>query len=119
MKEFLEEDYLTAGVKFKIAKGSQKKLSMCQKYVMIKPENNKLYILWRFFFFCSILLSFIVIPLQLATKLEYFDEISVLNIELTLDVVWLLNIILCFITSEKLNTVWVNEFSKIAPRYLL
>jgi hypothetical protein len=90
---------------------------MCQKYVMILPENNKLYNFWRFVFFCSILLSFIVIPLQLATKLEYFDETA--RVEFALDIVWLINIMLCFITSEKLNGVWINEFSTIAPRYLL
>ena len=84
---------------------------------MIMPEGNKLYILWRFVFFCSIVLSFIVIPLQLATKLEYFDQTY--NVEIALDVIWLLNIMLCFITSQKINSVWVNEFSKIAVRYIL
>jgi hypothetical protein len=93
-------------------------------YILVNPDTSKVYDFWQVILLAAMLTEFIVLPYNIATDVRkqlYDDDgnfTTALYIEFTIDIIFVLNMILTFATAFKGDFGWIESFPKIVINYI-
>jgi len=82
----------------------KKKKTIFETYILIDPDKSKFYGFWQFIMLISCLAEFLMIPYvtgckDIALTTDKNQEIFYYNV--SVDFIWLCNIMVCFVTSHR------------------
>ena len=88
-----------------------------QKYLMIDPQKSNKIIFWENLLWVVILTQFVLFPFTVCLTI---DDIfgDTWQVEYFIDVVWLINIFVCFITAKEIDDHMEVRWVRIASSYV-
>lgn len=120
MKLFFQKDYYEDALT-KVEEDNTKSRTWCERNLIIKnPQNSRLYYFWEIIFLFAFLIEIILVPYTaLAGQIEDQLEGDTKTVERVIDGIWVINIILSFLTPQEYETGnQQDKFYFIAKQYL-
>lgn len=89
-----------------------------EKYFLINSSKSKYLALFKFLFLIAILIELILLPYTVCYGIDYVYITYTSNVEYTIDIIWVINIILTFFVSLENDGVVINKPKSIMVAYL-
>jgi len=89
--------------------------------IIKNPNENRLYFLWQIIFMIVFLIQIMLVPYTSCRTTEIMNilEESTKELEMVIDVIWILNILLSFLTPFEQDIGYNDRFGDIARNYIL
>jgi len=122
MKLFFQKEYYHEKDSHELEDDSQRKRNWCDRNLIIKdPMQSRLYFLWEIIFMSAFLVEILFVPYTSCRTTEIMNilEESSSVLEMTIDVVWILNITISFLTPFEQDIGYNDRFGDIARNYVM
>ena len=99
---------------------NQRKRTWCERNLIIKdPSKSKLYFFWEILFLVAFLIEIVLVPYTSCSKnIEQILEEDTKTLEQIIDGIWIVNIVLSFLTPIEQELAYTDTFKEIACNYL-
>ena len=119
-KTFFGKEYYTfsADAKGQEEDDNEGNQNWCERNLIIKdPSKSKIYILWELIFMVAMLIEATLVPFTACTDIEHVLKTTI-RYEQFVDAVWLIQIVVSFITPYTREVEKVIKCSDIAEKYI-
>lgn len=122
MKLFFQKDYFEDEFNNDNKNDLEQKRNWCERNLIIKdPNSSRLYYLWEIIFLVAFLISIVLVPYTSCrgNEIEYILDRYTKELEIFIDVVWIINITLSFLTPYEQDMGLSDRFVDIARNYMV
>lgn len=122
MKLFFQKDYFEDEFNNENKNDLEQKRNWCERNLIIKdPNSSRLYYLWEIVFLVAFLISIVLVPYTSCrgNEIEYILDRYTKELEIFIDIVWIMNITLSFLTPYEQDMGLSDRFVDIARNYMI
>lgn len=108
MKLFFQKDYYE-DIGHKEDEEDNQKRNWCERNLIIKDPNSRLFFLWELVFLIAFLIEIVLVPYTSCSKdIDWILEENTKALEQVIDVIWIINITLSFLTPSEPDISYEN-----------